>query len=330
MPAKVSREDFSCAAPTNASAYRQVNVPVLCVDAGAGPSVALMAGVHGDEWEGQAAVLDLWHRLPGMLQRGKVYLLPAANAEASMAATRLSPSDGGNLNRAFLGHPVRGYTEAVAAALEARVLSKVQVLVDVHSGGASLRYLPGSVVTRYQDAPWNPLLGELAAAFGLPHCFYFHSGETGSMPAAAHRHGVARLSAEIGGGGETTHALVQACRDGMLGCLAVLGMVDPPPRGRGAALEPAVYDLSQPCATLRTQDRGVFVPQVSLGGAVQAGDTLGALIRPTQPEHGAREIAAPQAGVVVCLRALADSQPGDCLAQVAPAASFASLAERFQ
>ena len=105
-----------------------------------------MAGVHGDEWEGQAAILELWHQLPGILNRGTVYLLPAVNAEASLAGRRLSPNDGGNLNRAFLG-PARGYTESVAAALEAKLLPRVQALVD-DSGGASLRYLPSSVITR--------------------------------------------------------------------------------------------------------------------------------------------------------------------------------------
>ncbi|MFQ6710769.1 succinylglutamate desuccinylase, partial [Bordetella pertussis] len=33
-----------------------------------------MAGVHGDEWEGQAALLELWHALPGLLRRGTVYV----------------------------------------------------------------------------------------------------------------------------------------------------------------------------------------------------------------------------------------------------------------
>ena len=33
----VTREDFSCAAATNESAYRRVTVPVLRIDAGPGP-----------------------------------------------------------------------------------------------------------------------------------------------------------------------------------------------------------------------------------------------------------------------------------------------------
>lgn len=261
--ATVSREDFSCAAATNESAYRRVTVPVLKIEAGPGPAVALIAGVHGDEWEGQAAILDLWHKLPGILQRGTVYLLPAVNAEASLAGTRLSPADGGNLNRAFLGAPARGYTESVAAALEARLLPRIQAMVDVHSGGASLRYLPSSVITRYGDDAYDARLPALARAFGLPQCVFFRGNEAGSMPAAASRHGILRLSTEIGGGRETSGSLVERCREGLLGCLGELGLLPARPLARDA--EVRLYDLDAPAATLRAREPGVFIPDVELG-----------------------------------------------------------------
>ncbi|WP_338881304.1 succinylglutamate desuccinylase/aspartoacylase family protein [Achromobacter veterisilvae] len=325
--AMVSREDFSCAAATNESAYRRVTVPVLKIEAGPGPAVALMAGVHGDEWEGQAAILDLWHHLPGILQRGTVYLLPAVNAEASLAGTRLSPSDGGNLNRAFLGAPACGYTESVAAALEARLLPRIQALVDVHSGGASLRYLPSSVITRYGDDPYDARLPALARAFGLAHCVFFRGGEAGSMPAAASRHGVLRQSAEIGGGRETSGGLVESCRDGLLGCLGELGLLpgSPPPRNP----EIRLYDLDAPAATLRAREPGVFVPGVELGQSVAARQRIGRLIEPARPDTPARALVSPQAGTVVCLRAIARSGDGDCLVQIAPALPLDSLSSRY-
>lgn len=325
--ATVSREDFSCAAATNESAYRRVTVPVLRIDAGPGPAVALMAGVHGDEWEGQAAILDLWHSLPGMLQRGTVYLLPAANVEASLAGTRLSPSDGGNLNRAFLGAPARGYTESVAAALEARLLPRIQALVDVHSGGASLRYLPSSVITRYGEDAYDPRLAGLARAFGLPQCVFFRGVEAGSMPAAASRHGVLRLSAEIGGGRETSAALVERCRDGLLGCLTELGLLPGRPLPRNP--EVRLYDLDAPAATLRAREAGVFVPGVELGQAVTARQRIGQLIEPARPELAPRALVSPQGGTVVCLRAIARSGEGDCLFQIAPALPLDTLPSRY-
>ncbi|WP_313622322.1 succinylglutamate desuccinylase/aspartoacylase family protein [Achromobacter sp.] len=324
---RVSREDFSVAAATNASAYRRVMIPVLRVDAGPGPAVALIAGVHGDEWEGQAAILDLWHQLPDILQRGTVYLLPAVNAEASLAGTRLSPSDGGNLNRAFLGEPARGYTESVAAALEARLLPRVQAMVDVHSGGASLRYLPSSVITRYGDDAYDARLPALARAFGLPDCVYFRGTEAGSMPAAASRHGVLRLSAEIGGGRETSQRLADRCRDGLLGCLAELGLL--PDRAPPQDQQVRLYDLDAPTATLRAREAGVFVPGVELGQSVAALQHVGRLIEPARPDTPMRTLLSPQAGTVVCLRPIARSDDGDCLLQVAPALPLDSLASKY-
>ena len=163
----VTREDFSCAAATNESAYRRVTVPVLRIDAGPGPAVALMAGVHGDEWEGQAAILELWHQLPGILNRGTVYLLPAANAEASLAGRRLSPNDGGNLNRAFLGpraqlHRKRGGragSEAAAARRDAggraqrrRIAALPAVLGDHALWPGRARSAPAGAGTRLRPA----------------------------------------------------------------------------------------------------------------------------------------------------------------------------------
>lgn len=325
--ARASREDFSVAAATNESAYRRVTVPVLRIEAGPGPAVALIAGVHGDEWEGQAAILDLWHRLPDILQRGTVYLLPAVNAEASLAGTRLSPSDGGNLNRAFLGAPARGYTESVAAALQARLLPRVRAMVDVHSGGASLRYLPSSVITRYGDDAYDQRLPALARAFGLPHCVFFRSSETGSMPAAASRHGVLRLSAEIGGGRETSAVLADRCRDGLLGCLGELGLLPERPAPRHPEIR--LHDLDAPEATLRAGEAGVFVPDVELGQSVTAGQRIGRLIEPARPDTPMRVLLSPQAGTVVCLRPIARSGDGDCLLQVAPALPLDSLASKY-
>lgn len=114
----------------------------------------------------------------------------------------------------------------MAHALQTRILPQVQYMIDVHSGGASLRYLPATVITRYGDDPWDERVARLARGFGLARCLFFRGVETGSMPAAASRLGVARLSAEIGGGAETSQELVRLCRDGMLSCLAGLDMVD--------------------------------------------------------------------------------------------------------
>lgn len=323
MTAVATREDFSCPDPDNRSAYRTVTIPMLRISAGPGPSVGLMAGVHGDEWEGQAALLALWHELPRLLHKGTVYVVPSANVQASLAGTRLSPSDAGNLNRAFLGAPARGYTETLAAALESRLLARIQYLIDVHSGGTSLRYLPSCVVTRHGDDAFDACTAKLARDFGMPHCLFFRSNEPGSLPAAASRRKVARISAEIGGAGETSRELVQACRQAMLSCLAGLGMIDAGYASNGDS--PALYDLSPAAATVRADRDGVLVPEVALGSRVDAGQRLAALIEPARPDRPADPVPSPQAGTVLCLRPIARSRPGDCLFQVAPPLPFDTL-----
>src|SRR2546426_10647286 len=65
------------------------------------PRIVAVAGVHGDEREGPAALAEAWARLrPGELD-GTLILVPVANASAFRAGRRTSPVDGIDLNRVF-------------------------------------------------------------------------------------------------------------------------------------------------------------------------------------------------------------------------------------
>ena len=65
---------------------------------GAGPSVLLTAGNHGDEYEGQIALLKLIRDLdPGRL-RGRVIVMPRLNLPAAAAGRRTSDRKSTRLN----------------------------------------------------------------------------------------------------------------------------------------------------------------------------------------------------------------------------------------
>src|SRR6218665_3881078 len=87
------------------SPYYQIRIPILRVKNGEGPSLLLMAGNHGDEYEGELQLARLMRLLDVETIRGTVTILPTVNNPAVMAAKRCSPFDGGNLNRAFPGAP---------------------------------------------------------------------------------------------------------------------------------------------------------------------------------------------------------------------------------
>jgi hypothetical protein len=52
------------------SAYGHIPIPLAVLNAGAGPTVLLTGGNHGDEYEGPVALMKLMQRLPSMKIRG--------------------------------------------------------------------------------------------------------------------------------------------------------------------------------------------------------------------------------------------------------------------
>ena len=80
---------------------------------GEGPTLVIMAGNHGDEYEGQIAISNLALTFePGDIL-GRLILLPMVNAPAGEAGSRTSPIDNGNLNRLFPGNASGCPTEMI-------------------------------------------------------------------------------------------------------------------------------------------------------------------------------------------------------------------------
>ena len=175
-------------------------MPIAVLAGGAGPTVLLAAGVHGDEYEGPIALRRLIERTAPAALRGRLIMLPALNLPAVRAARRTSPVDGGNLNRAFPGDPDGGPTAQIAWYVERMLLPHCQAAIDLHSGGTAAEYLPCAYV--YAGGPQSAAKTALAHAFGAPLAVVVGAtAETRSLSAACERAGVPMISAELGGGG---------------------------------------------------------------------------------------------------------------------------------
>ena len=109
---------FNVPHSSNTSAYGVIPVPMICIRGGDGPTALLTAGTHGDEYEGQIALLELAQELRQASEEGRVegriLLLPALNRPAVLAGRRNSPLDGSNLNRVFPGRAEGTPTEMIA------------------------------------------------------------------------------------------------------------------------------------------------------------------------------------------------------------------------
>jgi len=121
-------------------------VPVVSIRNGQGPVVLLIAGTHGDEFEGPAALMRLVTDLQHDDINGQIIVLPALNA-----SPRVSPLDGIILNRAFPGDAKGSITEQIACYIETELLLRADYAIDLHSGGKASFFQPCALATRSKD-----------------------------------------------------------------------------------------------------------------------------------------------------------------------------------
>jgi len=281
---------------------------VLTAGDGDGPTVMVCGGMHGDEFEGQLAALELARALPGLTIRGRLIVLPLLNEAASRASSRVSPQDGRDLNRQFeRAAPATTPSEAMASFVEARLLPSIDYLVDIHSGGApadwvlssNLASTPGT--SEYDrmlpsllafDAPYAIVFGE-AGGLGMPH--------RSTMEGAARTMGKGAISSELGGLARATAASLSVTRKGLRNVLHHFGVVRSADATHWRDSRSALLDLSEPDQHLIAEAPGWFAPAVSLGDSVAAGDVVGHMIDDVDPLAAPSAILAKRAGIVVSL-----------------------------
>lgn len=303
------------------SPYYQIRIPILRLKNGAGPSLLLMAGNHGDEYEGELQLARLMRLLDVTKIRGAITILPMANLPAVMAAKRCSPFDGGNLNRAFPGDPTGTPTARLAHFLEHELFARHDAVLDLHSGGTSMAHLACTLIERQADTARFTRSVELLRAMGAGHAFIADNGPAApTSMGAVGRAGTIGLSGEFGGGGTVTPESMAFTAAAIDRLLLALGIVEKPVLSRQALPTPPALQLLSLCRHsqgIYANRRGWFEPAVPLGASVAAGDLAGwyhDLERLDQPEE---ELRFAEGGIVISHRLHCDSQAGDCLIQVA-------------
>lgn len=303
---------------THDSAYGFIPIPIVVFRNGAGPTALLMAGNHGDEYEGQLALCNLAKSLPFNNLRGRIILLPAANLPAALAGRRVSPIDGGNLNRLFPGDAQGSPTARIAWYIEHELIPQSDLVCDLHSGGSSLRYLP-TVLTN-----WNPdpdRMARLVAAlkaFGAPHAYISANNPGGDATAisAAERQAVLALGTELGGSGTVTPIDLAIAERGVRNLLVHLEIlpsserIEPSRPTRLLEIRGADYFTYAP-------ESGVFEPLAVVGDVVEAGSPAARIHFPETPWTLPTLVHFQASGLVICQRVPGRTVRGDCLFHLA-------------
>jgi predicted deacylase len=269
-----------------------VEVPYASVTGqrGDGPHVTVIAGVHGGEYTGMAALLRLIGTLDAARLRGRLTVVPVLNQPAFWARTPfVVPVDGQNLNRAFPGDPAGSYTEALAHGLFQAFIRPTDVLLDLHAGDIPEALEPFCL---YEESPVQEQARALALAYGTGHVVrQTRAARTvgGSTSAAAADIGVPAITAEIGANGICDPASVAGHLQGVLNVLASLGMLPD-----DVAVEVPAPVEHEGWVWLRTPVRGFWQAEVAVGADVRAGDVLGVLLDPWGAEL--HRVVAPADG----------------------------------
>jgi predicted deacylase len=284
---------------------------------GKGPGVLLMAGNHGDEYEGQIGLCKLVRTLEPSEIRGCVIILTAVNLPAALAGSRTSPIDNGNFSRVFPGDPNGTPTSAIAHYVDSVLFPMVSFFVDLHSGGTSLDYIPLASMWRSGDPALDDRAITALKALGAPlGMIWGYAFDSGFAQTAALRRGLVCLGGEFGGGGSVSVQGLRILERAIQNVLAHAGCISSGPTPAEAAVT-RLMEMRNPDYFCLAPDEGLFEPFVELGQAVTAGQECGKVHFVDNP---AREPVATRfraSGMVISKRHLGRVERGDCVAHLA-------------
>jgi len=296
------------------SAYGWIPVPVASFKNGEGPCVLLLGGNHGDEYEGQVLLSELIHTLDIDQVCGQIIIIPTANAPAANADCRVSPLDGGNLNRSFSGQIGDGPTSWIAHYIEHELLSRSDYMFDIHAGGSSLHYLPTLLCISEDNAERHKERQQFAAKLGTQFTLWFPSDTDGVFSSsAAARHGVVNFSFEAGGSGRLDTKTVLAAREVLFRFLHLTKVYD---SQRVERLLPPETKQFGDCALMFSTIEGLFEALAEPGDVIRKGQPAAHIHHVESIDRKVDTLYFEHDGTVLCRRTHARTAHGDCLYQI--------------
>lgn len=290
-------------------------VPIACFHNGAGPTVLISGGNHGNEYEGQIACLRLIDELDIDRVRGRIVIVPVISRDAAWAGTRLWPS-GANFNRSFPGRPDGPPNEQLADYFTRVLFPMADAVIDIHSGGNAFWFLPCSHMHVVDDPVQRKAMLDGMLAWNSDHHFlYIDVNGAGLLPVEAESQGKIVITTELGGGGRVPAFVHRLAWTGLLNVLRHLGALEGPVETRASlGLPPAVIiDGRDPANYVNAAENGFWENLHEPGVEVRAGDPVGRMWFPDDPSRGPRTYHAPLDGILTVVRAWTPTLAGDSL-----------------
>ena len=249
-----------------------------------GPIVTVVAGQHGDEWNGIYIAHRLFEEVEHQDLEGTLVILPIANPFAFLQKSRVSIIDQIDMNRSYGIGGERRPTMLAAATLFQEIFLKSNYIIDLHSGGPGT-YIANAGVTeqgRFSSA----------AHFNTGNVIVAYK-DHGTLVAAAERNSIPAFSLQLGHALDIDYEACDVMVDGIINFFRAVRLIPESPR----------TDENQQLFTdkklLLAPDSGFVTLNVALGDDVQAGRQVGEI----EPLFGTPiDVIAPESGRVIYIR----------------------------
>ncbi len=255
------------------TAETAASIPIAVITARQpGPTAWINASLHGDEYLGPAAIGALLEKLAPDRIRGRVILTPTLNPTALRAMQREDPERRADWNRIWAEDPSRPGVPAAIAWARSELLTRADIVLDLHSGGNRFFQVPFAVYSKVGGAV-DSRASALAKACGLPYIWAHRRGMLdGALITAAAQDGKAAALFEIGGEGKAEPAELRemvAAAEGALSFARIL-------RSRPRFLRS--YRVFEEYTTVRNRREGRWSRLVEPGTRVRRGQPIGRVL----------------------------------------------------
>jgi predicted deacylase len=272
-----------------------LTLPVAIINSGMpGPSIVLLAGIHGSDYPGIEAAARIIQRTSPTDIRGSLIAFPLVNVAGFEASEPyLMPLDRQNINRIFPGDPAGTPSFILAHTLFEHVRRVADCVIDLHGGDTTEHLVPFALYYESGNAEVDARSAAMARLYDTPYLWAMRPpyGHRGTSIAEFSKIGIPAIAGEAGYLGTCHESDVEIHLRGVANIMKDLGMLDGSPE---RTIDHQAFFRKDFIVTVRCG--GIFEPLVGPGCPVHQRAILGRI--KTVEGNVVEEIRCPAEGVI--------------------------------
>lgn len=277
------------------------------------PRLSIVAGVHGDELQGQYICYELIRRIKEERDnlKGIVDVYPCVAPMALEIRKRNAPG-ALDMNAMFPGSH-HGHTIEYMAAEVIEDLKGSDFCIDIHSSDIFIRELPQIRVPENAGKK----VTELAQKSGIPVLWMNSNSSSvweGSLAYSLRRKGIPNLVIESGIALKIDYEYCKKVIDGIFRMMKELEVFE----GEVSPTKKTVTVKKNDVEVIHCNTSGIFIPKIQIGSFVRENQVLGCIVRPILGAE-LEEVKSSCDGMIFSLREYPAVCEGELLARICKA-----------